>query len=73
MNVKDQYLENISKVNMNQSDESEVFDDLNACISALPNCYAKGYLTAKFEAHNQEDMEELKGDMIVWSEWDIFN
>lgn len=68
-NYKNKFIKSIQAVDARSED---AFEDLYECIDNLPNIYAKGYLKAKADSHNQEDMEELKEDLLIWSDYKIW-
>lgn len=67
--MKNEFIKSIKNVDITQEEPYLGFED---AIRNLPNCYAKGYLTAKFYAHNAEDMEEMKEDILRLAGYDIW-
>lgn len=69
--MKEQFIEDIKNVKEGEEDW-ETFDNIIAVIDSLPNCYASGWLSARVSTHNQEDIEELKEDILEWATYEIW-
>jgi len=54
---------------------AENSDEIQAAIIDLPNCYAKGYIVAKYEAFtdNNDDYEEAIEEIIEWANYEIWD
>lgn len=50
----------------------DIIEAFHECIDRLPNSFAKGYLTAKLDAHDWEDFDEAKEDLLILSDYDIW-
>jgi SOS response regulatory protein OraA/RecX len=53
-------------------ESDHMIEDFENLAKKANSLYARGYLMAKIEAHNQESFEELKEDLITWLDYNIW-
>jgi len=53
---------------------AENSDEIQDAIDSLPNCYAKGYIYAKYEefTENNDDYEEAIEEIVEWANYEIW-